>query len=131
MNVGETGASFYNFHSKSIFHTNMQARYILLTRSCNITSVLSQIRHYVMLYHVTKKLSEISHQPSTVTELVVTACLVSCYTEMCCHYLSCILIYYVQLLFYLVVYFQYCFRHTLGQIIINYNQPKTMYIHLI
>ena len=25
--VGETGASCYNFHSKSIFHTNMQARY--------------------------------------------------------------------------------------------------------
>ena len=24
--VGETGASCYNFHSKSIFHTNMQAR---------------------------------------------------------------------------------------------------------
>ena len=24
--VGETGASCYNFHSKSIFHKNMQAR---------------------------------------------------------------------------------------------------------
>ena len=29
--VGETGASCYNFHTKSIFHTNMQARDILLT----------------------------------------------------------------------------------------------------
>ena len=25
MTVGETGASYYNFHSKSIFHKNMQA----------------------------------------------------------------------------------------------------------
>ena len=29
--VEETGASCYNFHSKSIIHTNMQARDILLT----------------------------------------------------------------------------------------------------
>ena len=26
LHVGETGASCYNFHSKSLFHKNMQAR---------------------------------------------------------------------------------------------------------
>ena len=31
VNVGETGASCYNFHSKSLFHKNMQARDFFLT----------------------------------------------------------------------------------------------------
>ena len=42
--VGETGASCYNFHSKSLFDKNMQARDFFLTLSCNIMSLLSQVR---------------------------------------------------------------------------------------
>ena len=35
--VGETGASCYNFHSKSLFQTNMQAPYFICACTCNIT----------------------------------------------------------------------------------------------
>ena len=42
--VGETGASCYNFHSKSLFHKNMQARDFFWTWSCNIMSLWSQVR---------------------------------------------------------------------------------------
>ena len=78
LSVGETGASCYNFHSKSIFHTNMQAQDFLLTWSCNVTSLLSQIRRIPLLYHVTKKLSVISHETSTVTTSPIYGA--SCYS---------------------------------------------------
>ena len=76
--VGETGASCYNFHSNSIFHKNMQARGFCWTWSCNITSLLSQNTSHFILHHVTKKLSEISHEPSTVTTSPIYG--VSCYS---------------------------------------------------
>ena len=122
--VGETGASCYNFHSNSIFHKNMQARDYFLTWSCNITSLLSQNTWHFILHHVIKKLSEISHEPSTVTTSPIYG--VSCYsmqgkvlqrnglplfvmrTRILC-----------QVVMYLVVDFQYGFGNTLGQIIIN------------
>ena len=76
--VGETGASCYNFHSNSFFHTNIQARDLFWTLSCNITSLLSQNTSHFILHHVTKKLSEISHEPSTVTTSPIYG--VSCYS---------------------------------------------------
>ena len=44
--IGETGASCYNFLLKVTFsQKHMQARYFCLTLPCNITSLLSQVRH--------------------------------------------------------------------------------------
>ena len=76
--IGETGASCYNFQSKSIFHKNMHARDFLYTWSCHVTSLLSQIRRISLLYHVTKKLSVISHESSTVTTSPIYGA--SCYS---------------------------------------------------
>ena len=63
----ETGASCYNFHSKFIFHKKYAS-----SRFCfdvivqyNI-SFIPNTPHFIV-YHVTKQLSEISHEPSTVT----------------------------------------------------------------
>ncbi len=66
-----------------------------------------------MLYHVTKKLSEISHDPSTVTTSPMYGA--SCYSmrgkllhRNVLPLFVLHLIYYGQLLFFLVVDFQYC-----------------------
>ncbi len=40
IDVRETGASCYNFHSKSIFHTKICSSSYFLTWSCNITYIL-------------------------------------------------------------------------------------------
>ena len=122
--VGETGASCYNFHSNSIFHINMQARDIFWLWSCNITSRLSPNTSHFILHHATKKLSEISHEPLTVTTCPIYGA--SCYSMrgkvlqrnvlplfvLRTHILCPVVVYQV-------VDFQYAFGHTLGQIIIN------------
>ena len=83
-----------------------------------------------------KKLSVISHEPSTVTTCPIYGA--SCYSIrgniIQRHVLPLLVLHthiLCRLLFYLVVYFQYCFGHTLGQFIINSNQTKNVYTYLI
>ena len=77
-----------------------------------------------IFHRVTKKLSEISHEPSTVTTSPMYGA--SCYSmqgkllqRIVLPLFVLLLINYEQLLLYLAVDFQYCFGHTLGKIIIT------------
>ena len=85
-----------------------------------ITSLLFQNTSHFILHHVTKKLSEISHEPSTVTTSPIYG--VSCYImrgKVLQRNGLPLFVVRTPVFMYLVVDFQYVFGHTLGQIIIN------------